>query len=82
MSTGGQREVLPVAVARHVRLKHMVELWELAMALTDREWTSGVCPRFREELPADQARVLVAASESMDLAVLVPLFKVLCTEIV
>lgn len=70
------REVLPPTVARHVRLKHLVELWELALLLTNREWYSGVSSRFRVELPGKQAQELITAAQHMDLDVLLPLFKV------
>lgn len=59
-----------------MRLCHLVELWEMTLSCTEREWTSGVCTRFREELSSKQAQLLAAAAGRMDLDVLLPLFKV------
>lgn len=74
--SSGRTPLLPPSVARTVRLKHVCDLWKLAFSLTERYWSSGMCPRFREKLPADLARTLAAASGRMDLRVLLPLFKV------
>lgn len=69
-------QVLPLAVARHVKLWHLVELWDITLSCAEKEWTSGVCPRFREELPPEDAQSLVQSSDNMDLDVLLPLLKV------
>lgn len=72
----GRTPLLPPSVARNVRLKHLCYLWELTFSRTERDWSSGMCPRFREKLPINLVRDLAAAAEHMDLRVLLPLFKV------
>ena len=78
MGVGEDRAILPPSVTRHVRLEHLCDLWELALSLTETDWTSGVSQRFREELPVGLAREVVTAGDGMgpDLEVLLPLFKV------